>query len=117
MDYSDQIESRTQTNKNKIRCSRCDSLILQPNASTFKEYSKPIPIPSINQKKDLVKTNLEYLDSTKFWLVNDMYTFENIGFTNLVENKKYLICSDCEIGKKKRFLIYQVNSFFNFLFK
>ena len=27
-----------------------------------------------------------------------MFTFENIGVMNTVENKKYLICADCEIG-------------------
>ena len=32
------------------------------------------------------------------WLVDDMYTFENVGFTNDVGRVKYLICADCEIG-------------------
>ena len=32
------------------------------------------------------------------WLVDDMYTFENVGFTNDVGRIKYLICADCEIG-------------------
>lgn len=33
-----------------------------------------------------------------YWLVNDMFTFENIGFSNTVGTTKYLICADCEIG-------------------
>lgn len=33
-----------------------------------------------------------------FWLVEDMFTFENLGFTNTVNNIKYLICADCEVG-------------------
>lgn len=33
-----------------------------------------------------------------FWLVKDMFTFENVGFTNTVDNKKFLICADCEVG-------------------
>lgn len=38
-----------------------------------------------------------------FWLIDDMFVFENLGFTNTctVENNasvKYLICADCEIG-------------------
>lgn len=33
-----------------------------------------------------------------FWVVNDMYTFENVGFSNTVENTKYLTCADCEAG-------------------
>ena len=32
------------------------------------------------------------------WLVSDMYTFENVGFSNTVGTLKYLICADCEIG-------------------
>ena len=33
-----------------------------------------------------------------FWLVKDMFTFENIGFSNAVDGTKYLICADCEQG-------------------
>lgn len=33
-----------------------------------------------------------------YWLVDDMFTFENIGFSNSVQNTKYLICADCEMG-------------------
>ncbi|XP_077868071.1 guanine nucleotide exchange factor MSS4-like isoform X2 [Saccoglossus kowalevskii] len=49
----------------------------------------------------------------EFWVVDDMYTFENVGFTNTVNDIKYLICADCEVGpigwhdlsKKKEFYI------------
>ena len=33
-----------------------------------------------------------------FWLVNGMFTFENVGFSNTVGNLKYLVCADCEVG-------------------
>lgn len=33
-----------------------------------------------------------------FWMVDDMFTFENVGFSNTVNSIKYLICADCEIG-------------------
>lgn len=33
-----------------------------------------------------------------YWMVDNMYTFENLGFSNTVNNIKYLICADCEIG-------------------
>lgn len=32
------------------------------------------------------------------WVVNDMFMFENVGFSNTVGTIKYLICADCEIG-------------------
>ena len=51
---------------------------------------------------------------TKFWLIEDMYHFENVGFSKTVEGTvKYLICADCEQGpigwhdlnNKKEFLV------------
>lgn len=35
---------------------------------------------------------------TAHWFVEDMFTFENVGFTKDVGRIKYLICADCEIG-------------------
>ena len=34
----------------------------------------------------------------QFWLVGDMFTFENVGFSKTVNTTKYLVCADCEIG-------------------
>lgn len=45
--------------------------------------------------------NIEDLESEtfhEFWMVEDMFTFENIGFSNSVGDLKYLICADCEMG-------------------
>lgn len=51
---------------------------------------------------------------TQFWLVVDMFHFENVGFSkNVNQTIKYLICADCErgpigwhdIGNKKEFLV------------
>ena len=33
-----------------------------------------------------------------YWLVTDMYTFENIGFSKIRGDIRYLACADCEIG-------------------
>ena len=43
----------------------------------------------------IVKENLN-----QFYVVDDMFEFENIGFTKSVDNDtiKYLICADCEVG-------------------
>lgn len=35
---------------------------------------------------------------TEFYHVENMYTFENIGFTLTVDNYKYLSCADCDAG-------------------
>lgn len=34
----------------------------------------------------------------EFFHVENMYTFENIGFTHTVANYKYLSCADCDSG-------------------
>lgn len=33
-----------------------------------------------------------------FWLVEDMYLFENMGFSKTVDNIKYLACAECDVG-------------------
>ena len=35
---------------------------------------------------------------TDFWVVGDMYDFDNVGFSHIVGNIRYLTCADCEIG-------------------
>lgn len=39
-------------------------------------------------------------DETKkeYYLVKDMFFFENIGFSHQVDNYKYLSCADCDTG-------------------
>lgn len=54
-------------------------------------------LPFMKKKTELQKpSDGETLKS--HWLVDDMYTFENVGFSNTVNGIKYLICADCEIG-------------------
>lgn len=50
------------------------------------------------KSKTAPATELESEALKQFWQVNDMFTFENIGFSNTVKNTKYLICADCEMG-------------------
>lgn len=33
-----------------------------------------------------------------YWIVGDIYAFENVGFSHPVGGVKYLACADCEIG-------------------
>lgn len=46
-----------------------------------------------NSAQDVEKEPME-----DYWEVASMYTFENIGFSHSVDNVKYLICADCEMG-------------------
>jgi guanine nucleotide exchange factor len=79
-------------NKTKIFCKHCNSLILLESSADYVEEEHEIPL--IKNKTGC--ENNEKIQ--KFWLVNNMMKFENIGFTNTVNNRKYLICADCEIG-------------------
>jgi guanine nucleotide exchange factor len=98
-------------NKTNIKCLRCKSFILSKEKGHYTILDKKLTIPSMKQtKKELNEAVVASGDGedaskhilneeiNKFWLVHDMLTFENIGFTNSVDKKKYLICADCEIG-------------------
>lgn len=53
----------------------------------------------MTKKKNISgKEEVQYEKLKHFWKINDMYTFENICFSNTVDNIKYLACADCEIG-------------------
>ncbi|XP_014382664.1 guanine nucleotide exchange factor MSS4 [Alligator sinensis] len=56
-------------------------------------------LPSMKKKTALAESVSPDGDVLQdHWLVDDMFSFENIGFTKDVGNIKFLICADCEIG-------------------
>ncbi|NXF34256.1 MSS4 factor, partial [Nyctibius bracteatus] len=59
-------------NLKAVLCQRCGSRVLLPGAATFARR--------------------------EHWLVRDMFSFENVGFTRDVGNVKFLVCADCEAG-------------------
>ncbi|XP_038070102.1 guanine nucleotide exchange factor MSS4-like [Patiria miniata] len=82
-------------NIKNLACERCKSIVLRPGLAnaTQKEFFLPhMKVKSANQEPNDGETLQD------FWLVKGMYTFENVGFTNTVQNIKYLICADCEVG-------------------
>uniref|UniRef100_A0A0A9W2B6 Guanine nucleotide exchange factor MSS4 n=1 Tax=Lygus hesperus TaxID=30085 RepID=A0A0A9W2B6_LYGHE len=81
-------------NKTTILCSRCPSKILCPQVGTY--VVKEFNLPSMHHKAENESDTAE--DVKDYWQVNDMYHFENIGFSKTIDDCKYLICADCEIG-------------------
>ncbi|XP_048779986.1 guanine nucleotide exchange factor MSS4-like [Ostrea edulis] len=81
-------------NKTKLFCERCSSIVLLPEKAVYSEIE--FFLPHMKKKTDGTSETGETLK--KYWKVNDMFEFENVGFTNTVETIKYLICADCEIG-------------------
>ncbi|KAK6174532.1 hypothetical protein SNE40_017789 [Patella caerulea] len=81
-------------NKTNIYCQRCPSLVLSSEQALLTE--KEFYLPFMHKKKDKEPFDGETLKD--YWVVQDMYTFDNVGFSNTVGTTKYLICADCEIG-------------------
>ncbi|XP_029947842.1 guanine nucleotide exchange factor MSS4 [Salarias fasciatus] len=85
-------------NSKTVLCQRCGSKVLCPGMAVFAE--KELFLPSMRKKNSLSSTegSVDGDTLTAHWLVDDMFIFENVGFTNDVGRIKYLICADCEIG-------------------
>ncbi|KYM87381.1 Guanine nucleotide exchange factor MSS4 like protein [Atta colombica] len=56
----------------------------------------PFALPYIHSKAEDKANQSETISA--YWLIEDMYTFENIGVSHTVGNVKYLACADCERG-------------------
>lgn len=79
-------------NRRQIVCVRCQSKILPPGLGTFQE------IPGCHLDCFERGREGESETVTEFFRVDDMFDFDNLGFTNTVENRKYLSCADCDLG-------------------
>lgn len=78
-------------NRDFIRCTFCSCLILRPSIAALTEKSE-INLPKIERAK------VEESSCRKFWLVQDIYQFENLSFSRTVDDMKYLACAECDIG-------------------
>ncbi|KAK4474364.1 hypothetical protein MN116_001527 [Schistosoma mekongi] len=85
-------------NQFNILCPRCSSVVLRKN--TAKLTNKQHDLPTFARKSELSNASKEFPTELieEFWCVNDMYAFENVGFTNSVSTFRYLTCADCELG-------------------
>ena len=52
----------------------------------------------MKQKTEQSTEKPEGEDLMDWWMVPDMFMFENVGFSNTVGIYKYLTCADCEQG-------------------
>ncbi|EDV31257.1 uncharacterized protein Dana_GF14634 [Drosophila ananassae] len=83
-------------NKTNVRCQFCNSLMLKAQEGSYNEQE--VDVPLMMQKQDRTAEDLNTESLKHFWLVKDMMTFENIGFSHSVNGKKFLVCADCERG-------------------
>ncbi|XP_059617135.1 guanine nucleotide exchange factor MSS4 homolog [Phlebotomus argentipes] len=92
--YSDEVEEGK--NKRKIECTFCNSSILRPQNAQF--ANQQFSLPLMRQKNVSSAAEAETEEIKEFWMVDDMFTFENIGVSHTVNNTKFLVCADCEMG-------------------
>ena len=83
-------------NKKQLVCPYCPSKILPPNMGSYEdstEYELQIV-----KKNDEGVVHIAKEKLSQFYRVEDMFDFDNVGFSKTVENMKYLICADCDAG-------------------
>ncbi|ALC38906.1 CG7787 [Drosophila busckii] len=92
------IEQQIVNNKNKtnVRCQFCNSLMLKAQEGSY--CQQEIDVPLMMQKQDRGADALNTETLSHFWMIADMMTFENIGFSHTVDGRKFLVCADCERG-------------------
>ncbi|GMR47966.1 hypothetical protein PMAYCL1PPCAC_18161, partial [Pristionchus mayeri] len=87
--------SSDERNNEMIICCNCNSIILRVGDGVWMEGNEK-EIPLARQAKGTDVTHTETLQG--WWTVKDMFTFENVGFTNSVDGIRYLTCADCDYG-------------------
>lgn len=79
-----------------VKCQRCPSKILNSGVATYEE--KTFLLPHMTKKAECDDPRVGDVLS-HYWSVDDIYKFENMGFSNTVGGTtKYLVCADCEMG-------------------
>ena len=91
----DGLLTEDKRNVKNVICTRCPSKILTPGSAKFEEVDFEL---HAMKKKNASDSDFSKDKINQYYMVDDMFTFENIGFSNQVDNVKYLICADCEIG-------------------
>ncbi|XP_041278521.1 guanine nucleotide exchange factor MSS4 [Pyrgilauda ruficollis] len=83
-------------NLRAVLCQRCGSRVLLPGAATFAR--RELLLPAMRKKAAAAAAGGGGDVLREHWLVRDMFSFENVGFTRDVGNVKFLVCADCEAG-------------------
>ncbi|KAM9217242.1 guanine nucleotide exchange factor MSS4 [Leptosomus discolor] len=83
-------------NLKAVLCQRCGSRVLLPGAATFAR--RELLLPAMRKKAAAAAAGGSGDVVREHWLVRDMFSFENVGFTRDVGNVKFLVCADCEAG-------------------
>ncbi|XP_022205423.1 guanine nucleotide exchange factor MSS4 homolog [Nilaparvata lugens] len=91
----DALKEEDGKNKQKVVCAFCPSVILIAGDALYTQNEFALPLMT-RQKGGGAEAEEEQLSS--YWLVADMYDFQNVGFSHTVGAHKYLACADCDMG-------------------
>ncbi|NXF95042.1 MSS4 factor, partial [Eubucco bourcierii] len=94
--YSAELVCAQGRNLKAVLCQRCGSRVLLPGAATFAR--RELLLPAMRKKATAGGGAGDGDVVREHWLVRDMFSFENVGFTRDVGNVKFLVCADCEAG-------------------
>ena len=83
-------------NIKQLICQYCPSKILPPNMGSY-EDEKEFELQIVKKSDDGV-IHIAKEKLSQFYRVEDMFDFDNVGFSKTVDEVKYLICADCEAG-------------------
>uniref|UniRef100_A0A8C4NA99 RAB interacting factor n=1 Tax=Eptatretus burgeri TaxID=7764 RepID=A0A8C4NA99_EPTBU len=93
------------TNSKSVLCPNCGLLVLRPGLARL--TTRQMSLPCVYHKKAVPEAKEPQTETLEHhWVVEDMYTFENVGFTKTTNGAafgsepvlRYLACADCEIG-------------------
>ncbi len=83
-------------NAKQLVCLRCGSKILPPKVGV---YFEDIDFDLYVMHKKQEEQGLVKETTNQFYVVDNMFDFDNVGFTKNIDDKvKLLTCADCEVG-------------------
>ncbi|XP_053312999.1 guanine nucleotide exchange factor MSS4 [Spea bombifrons] len=98
-------------NARAVVCQRCRCRVLSAGVATLAR--KEVLLPLMRMKTLVAEASAPECEVlVEHWLVHDMFTFENVGFSKDVGSVKYLVCADCEVGPIGWHSLEERNSFY-----
>ncbi|XP_063300503.1 guanine nucleotide exchange factor MSS4 [Pelobates fuscus] len=98
-------------NARAVLCQCCGCRVLSAGVATLAK--RELLLPSMKTKTFPAESSAPELELlVEHWLVHDMFTFDNVGFSKDVGSIKFLICADCEVGPIGWHSLKEQNSFY-----
>uniref|UniRef100_A0A8C5MK84 Guanine nucleotide exchange factor MSS4 n=1 Tax=Leptobrachium leishanense TaxID=445787 RepID=A0A8C5MK84_9ANUR len=97
-------------NARAVLCQRCGCKVLSAGVATLAK--RELLLPSMKKTSLAENSEQECELLIEHWLVHDMFTFDNVGFSKDVGSIKFLVCADCEVGPIGWHNLKEQNSFY-----